>query len=179
MFSHMMSIQPCLDCHGEGIIKHDICPDCHGSGFVEQTETFTLNAPSENLLTNGAMLYVGQAGSESLDGGPNGKLIFQVVHKLPENISISGLNVIEVVKLKYYDLLLGTDITVTTPYGKKLNIKVPKNCIPGTNLRARGHGFNINGMTGDYYVIPDIDYKVYISDDEQKLLEQIRDLNKK
>ena len=179
MFSRMMSMQPCPRCYGAGVIKHDICNDCHGTGLKEEVASFMLTAPTENLINDGAMLFVGLGGSESIDGGPNGKLIFKIVHDLPDNINIAGANVIETVVLKYYDLILGTDVEITTPYGKKLKVKVPENCYPGTSLRAKGHGFNINGMKGDYIVVPLLDNKQVISSEEKKLLKQIRDLNKK
>jgi curved DNA-binding protein len=52
-----------------------------------------------------------------------------------------------------WDLILGTDLELSTITGAKIVMRVPANTQPGTTMRVRGHGVtNQQGQTGDCFV---------------------------
>ena len=175
---------PCPYCQGVGRTVVKECPNCHGTGMQKTNEEYDLTAKPEHLLKEGTALYVGPAGSESREpGGHNGALFFRVVHDLPENMSIMEtapgcFSMVNNIKLPYWDLLLGKTVTVETPYGSKLAIKIPEQCKEGHSLRARGKGFTINGRAGDYIIIPS-ELKTEMKDKERELLQEIKRLHEK
>ena len=181
----MMTQTMCPHCGGTGKIIKKRCDECHGTGFKRQEEEYHLTVNPENLLNDNGALYVGPAGSEAKDpSAPNGSLIFLVVHKLPEGMTIKEIeygkySLINEIKLPYWDFILGKSVEVATPYGTKLSIKIPENWKEGQPLRARGKGLKSEYGTGDYIIIPTRNTTVYISDKEKHLLEEIRELHEK
>jgi len=56
-------------------------------------------------------------------------------------------------RISVWDLILGTDLEVSTITGAKIVMRVPPNTQPGTTMRVRGHGItNQQGQTGDCFV---------------------------
>jgi DnaJ-class molecular chaperone len=64
-----------------------------------------------------------------------------------------GLNLYTEQKISVWDLILGTDIEVSTISGAKIVMRVPPNTQPGTTMRVRGHGMpNNQDQAGDCFV---------------------------
>jgi curved DNA-binding protein len=64
-----------------------------------------------------------------------------------------GLNLHTDKKISVWDLILGSDLELSTISGSKIVMRVPKNTQPGTTMRVRGHGIaNQNGQIGDCFV---------------------------
>jgi len=53
---------------------------------------------------------------------------------------VSEMNLIKSVKVNIWDLILGTEVDVTTIDKKTIRLKVPKGTQPGTYLRVKGKG---------------------------------------
>lgn len=177
-------ITPCPYCNGTGKTVGESCTKCHGTGLTKVLETFNVTANTEHLIHNGERLYVGRYGNESKDElGQNGELYVQVNHNWPENKEIvltncgwnnSGWSVVEQVDIPYYDIILGTKLTVNTPTGKKLSVNVPECSESGKQLRLRGQGFDIEGFSkGDYIIILNPKFPNKLGNKEKELLTEI------
>jgi len=73
---------------------------------------------------------------------------------LPDKIwTVQGLNLTKNYELDFWDLILGTKITVDTIQGEKISISVPPKTQPGTLLRIKGKGIQSKRYTlGDMFV---------------------------
>lgn len=176
------TISTCEACHGKGRTIKNVCKTCHGTGMTERDEEQTISINADNLMHNHAQGRMGPLGHQSPDeNGPDGELVFEIVHDLPEGIEIITTNdrnfsIMHKVGLPYYEFMLGTKYEVDTPSGKK-SVNIPSNC--RRTLRLNGMGLNIRGYKGDYLIKPFIDTAYEPSDKERRLLEQIRDLHVK
>lgn len=171
----------CPYCHGQGKHINKVCEDCHGTGLTQSEATYTLTLTPENLIENGAQIFVGYYGNESTDEhARDGELVLEIVHDLPDNIGIcttlNGWSVVETRDVPYYDMMLGCKETITAPSGKKLAVSIPECCPDGKALRMNNQGFTINRMTGDYILVVKTKQKNEMSDDERKLLKKIKKL---
>ena len=78
-------------------------------------------------------------------------------------------------KLSVFDLILGTDVEITTPTNRKFNLHVPRGTKPSTTFSIAGHGVpNVNtSRPGNLYikiegVVPNIT--------DESMLEKIKDI---
>jgi curved DNA-binding protein len=56
-------------------------------------------------------------------------------------------------RISVWDLILGTDLEVSTIAGSRVVVRVPPNTQPGTTLRLKGHGITNNqNQSGDCFV---------------------------
>lgn len=180
----MQQVETCPVCGGRGKIVKTECSECHGQKFqnIEVEEHIELLLPyivmEDIQLTNPGL------GSESEDErGPNGDLIIKIKHELPEGIEIINGRTFDVVnhlEVPYYDLLLGTKVNIETPQGKTVSVTIPKCTKPGKELRLKGQGIKFyhpeigQEIIGDYYVIPQMQYKSELSNEEEKYLNKIK-----
>lgn len=176
----------CPHCHGTGNVIEHVCEECNGSGLTQIYDTYHLTASTEHLVQDDAKLFVGYYGSESQDpNGTPGELVFNVKHVLPIGMKIildeyGHWSIVERREIPYYDMILGCKQVVNTPSGKKIAITVPEGFDTEKHLRARGHGFTVPDYgTGDYMLAVSMEKKKSLTNEEKKIFEQLRDLNKK
>ena len=166
----------CPHCHGTGKIIKNPCKTCHGTGLQSAEETIDVKLKTEDLLQDGAGIYMGNRGNMTKDGKA-APLVVLIKHDLPDGMKIVmnayGTPIIyHAMEVPYYDMLLGTKVQVKVPSGKTIAIKIPENCQEGQMLNAHGQGF----LGGDYIIVPKI--KMIKPDKKQKeLLEEIRKLS--
>ena len=178
-----MSSHTCQYCNGTGKHINDVCEECHGTGLVKKETEYVLDLSTENLLINGAQLFVGYLGNESTDErGRDGELIIEICHNLPGNISIKRINgtwtIIETRELPYYDMLLGGSQVVTVPSDKDIAVTVPPCSNDITQLRLKGQGMIINGSPGDYILVistEDFSKQGNLTDEEIEMLKKIKE----
>jgi len=180
----------CDSCQGSGRVYLKPCSECM-DGYIasEHTSKVTL-APSTIHGETKAYQYLGN----EVTKGVFGSMIIRVLHK-PHNEFIldpnNRFNILLPLELSYVDMTLGCSKVVTEIGGKKLKVNVPPMTKEGNALRVKGHGMwkkNVNRQTGeqtvveergDMYVIPTMESRTIISDEEKGLLEQIRALQVK
>ncbi len=61
-----------------------------------------------------------------------------------------GTNIITDVVVDIWDLILGSELTITDPLGKELNVRIPPETQPQAILRARGRGLPPRKLNGDW-----------------------------
>lgn len=85
-----------------------------------------------------------------------------------------SLDVIETVEIPFFDFLYDTSISVRTVYGKNLSLKLKAGTKPGTKFKISGKWRNMDGKTGDMYVIVDAKMPKEIPENLKPLIEAIR-----
>jgi DnaJ-class molecular chaperone len=64
-----------------------------------------------------------------------------------------GLNLTTKVNIDFWDLILGTSISVYDIYEQELNVSISPKSAPGTILRLKEHGLQSQHTTGDMFVL--------------------------
>ena len=64
-----------------------------------------------------------------------------------------GLDLYSKKEISVFDLILGTQIHVTTIYGQTLDVNIPAKTKPDATLRIPGHGLETQHARGDQYIL--------------------------
>ncbi len=93
-------------------------------------------------------------GNNGIPNVPRGDLYAKIRIKNTSNWKRNGLDIHTVVPVTIFDLLLGTDVNITTPEGKSLSVKIPKGSQPSVVFSIHGYGIPDikNGKRGIVFV---------------------------
>jgi curved DNA-binding protein len=116
-------------------------------------------------------------GNNGIESIPRGDLYAKIRIRNTTDWQVQGLDIHTTVPVTIFDLLLGTDVNITTPEGKNLSVKVPKGSQPSVVFSIHGYGIPDmrNGRRGIVYVklktsVPEIR--------DPELLERVNTLKK-
>lgn len=128
----------CPRCGGKGTIVEEPCPTCRGRGTVVKVKPLTLNIAAG--VSDGSKLRYKGKGEAGTNGGPPGDL-YLVTHVKPHPFfKRDGADVIVELPVTMVEAALGTEITVPTPDGGKVKLKVPEGTQDGKVMRLAGKG---------------------------------------
>jgi molecular chaperone DnaJ len=135
----------CRTCHGYGRV-HDLkCDVCKGKGEVKSVRTLRFELPAG--VCNGQRMRCRNAGHEGIHGGPRGDVFCTIKIKSDSRYRISGLNVIQDVKVDYVTATLGGQVEVEF-WGRKHLLNVPSACRAGRVLTLEAAALR-NPSTGE------------------------------
>lgn len=133
----------------------------------------------EKGIKDGTKLRLKNQGAHGSAGGEKGDLYLTIkiddhsLYERKENDIYFNL------KIDLYTALLGGNETVRTIDGKTININIPAETENGKLLRIPQMGMNSNsGMRGDFYVRISILLPKNLSEEEKKLINQLKELRK-
>lgn len=167
-FGMVQNSRPCQYCGATGKIIKNKCKKCNGEGLIKKENTITINIPKG--CKNGQTVIVNGGGCESKSAGaPSGDLQVILIHQYDKNkYLVQGKTIYEKIDVPYYDAILGKEMKLTTPNGKKINFTL-KQC---TQDEDNVYGDTINGY--EYRYIINVTMPSNINKEERKLLEKIR-----
>lgn len=165
------SVRACSACDGTGKIPKEKCATCSGHGVLKREQEIVVPVPAG--IDGGEMLRMPGMG-EAVKGGTSGDLYIKV-HVLPHPVfRKEGLNLVMDMPMKLTDALLGTDTTVTTVDGKKLEVKIPPMTAPEEILRLRGKGVMVGSQKGDILIRLSITMPKKLSAKTRKLIDEMK-----
>lgn len=137
-------------------------------------ESFQVRIPAG--VTDGQRIRVPEHGEEGSGGGPSGDLYLRVRHEGHPDFTTQKSDLYHELPIAPWEAVLGAEISVPSLDGA-IRIKVPAGAEPGQQLRVRGRGLpkGKSGTRGDYYVILELQLPETISEEEQRLWEELRD----
>jgi molecular chaperone DnaJ len=110
--------RPCARCGGTGKIIENPCAPCRGRGVVTKSKPLTVNIPP-GVTDGGKIRFKGKG--EPGSGGPAGDL-YVVTHIKPHPyFTRDGADVVLDLPVTIAEAALGTEVTVPTPDGGKVN----------------------------------------------------------
>jgi molecular chaperone DnaJ len=128
----------CPRCGGTGTIIEQPCSACRGVGAVTRRVPVAVNVPAG--ATDGGKLRFKGKGASGANGGPAGDL-YVVTRIKPHPFFIrDGADVVLDLPVTIAEVALGTQVTVPTPAGAKVKIKIPPGTQEGAVFRIRGEG---------------------------------------
>lgn len=170
----MQTTTTCPNCHGSGQVITENCPSCKGEGRRVGEDTINIEIPAG--VEDGMQLSMRGRGNAGMKGGPPGDLMITIEEKPHQFLHRDGQQVIYELYLNFADAALGTQIEVPTIDGS-VKIKVPAGTQSGKIFRLQGKGLpSVHGhSTGDQLIHVSIWTPKKLSDDEKRLLEQLRE----
>lgn len=130
--------RPCPRCGGQGTVVESPCGACKGKGRVARVKPVTVNIPPG--VTDGGKLRFKGKGEPGEAGAPAGDLyVVTRVQKHPF-FKREGADVILELPVSITEAALGTEVTIPTPSGQKVKLKVAAGTQDGNVLRVGGKG---------------------------------------
>ena len=128
----------CPHCGGTGTIIEHPCTTCRGKGSVVRIKPVTVNVPPG--VTDGGKLRFKGKGEPGTGGGPAGDL-YVVTHIRPhEFFTRDGSDVRLDLPVTISEAALGAEVTIPTPDGAKVKLKIAPGTQDGKVMRLAGKG---------------------------------------
>ena len=170
----------CPTCQGTGQSVEAYCAKCNGQGVERKAKQVSVTIPCG--VDAGNRLRVAGEGDAGPRGGAAGDLyIFLDVKKDPV-FTRDGVDVASSMEVSAADAALGCSVATPTLDEDACEVKVPAGTQPGTKLRLKGKGapaLSKPAQRGDLYVTVNVKVPTSLSDEERRLMEQLRDLQAK
>lgn len=164
---------PCSVCAGQGQTRNGICPTCRGSGETIAQKTIKVKIP-KGIRDNSKMRLKGQGKQEA--DGRTGDLYIKIHLRNNPDFAVMGDDLETNIRVMPWDAALGADISVPTLNGY-VKIKLPANSHTGKMMRIRSKGLpKKDGTKGDLYARITIDIPSSLTQEQTKLLKNLRDL---
>ena len=164
----------CPECGGAGQRITNPCADCRGEGRVPKHKEIEVSIPAG--VDSGMRLRLRGEGEHGLRGGPPGDLDVVIIVEPHERLQRDGVDVHEMVKLGYAQLVLGTSIDIETLHGED-DLKIPPGTPSGKDFRLRGKGVvHLNSeRRGDHvvHVLLDVPHPRDLNEEQLELLRQL------
>ena len=164
--------RPCPRCGGSGKIVQNPCTTCRGKGSVVRAKPLTVNIPPG--VTDGGKLRFAGKGEPGAGGAPAGDL-YVVTHIQPHAYyTRDGADVLLELPVTIAEAALGTEVTVPTPDGGKVKLKVAAGTSDGKVLRVPGKGApKLKGKgTGDLKVRVKVVVPTKLTSEQKELLKR-------
>jgi molecular chaperone DnaJ len=120
-------------------------------------------------VTDGQVIKLRGQGQPGQLGGPPGDLVLDISVAPHHRFGRKGKDVTLTVPITYTEAALGADITVPTPTGAPVKLRVPAGTQSGRTLRAKGKG----GPRSDLLVTVEVVVPKKLSDEERAALEAL------
>jgi molecular chaperone DnaJ len=174
VFGQLVREQLCDVCGGEGQVPRELCTGCDGSGRRAVRKTLTVDVPAG--IADEQRIRLTGRGHAGERGGPPGDLYVLVRVTEDERFLRDGSDLVTVVDVPAPMAALGTNVSVPTLEGDE-EIAVPSGTQPGTVVTLKGRGMPTlgRGRRGDQRVVLNVVIPRNLSDEQRRLLEELRD----
>jgi DnaJ-class molecular chaperone len=135
---NIQSTEVCPTCHGTGEVGGKTCSTCSGQGMVPRNKRIQVKIPA-GVDTN-ARIRVSGEGQPGIGGGPRGDLFLVITVKADANFERKGDDLYEDVDVELVKVMLGGEVPVPLPDGKKLVLTIPAETQNNRTFRLGGKG---------------------------------------
>lgn len=129
------------------------------------------------MVTGKKLRLSGKGEPSPYGGGTPGDLYVQAKVLDDPDFSVEGQDLTTNRDIRISEALLGTNLTVPTPEGKELSLKVPAGTRSGTRMRLSGHGLPAmrGGKRGDLFVRIHVQIPKKLNKEQKALAEKLRE----
>jgi molecular chaperone DnaJ len=169
-----LGMDVCERCHGVGKVPSQPCHTCRGRGAVERPRSVTVSIPKG--VDTGNKLRIAGQGNPGASGAPAGDLFLLVKVKPHPVFERKGDDLTVELPVSFAEAALGADVQAPTLTGR-VTMKIPPGIQSGQQLRLKGQGMpRRGGGAGDLFARVRVTVPKSLTDDERRLVEQLRDL---
>lgn len=163
--------EPCPTCKGRGLYVDDPCTACRGSGRGMSTRTVQARIPAG--VKDGSRIRLKGKGAPGERGGPAGDLFVKVTVTVHPVFGRKGENITVDVPVTFAEAALGADISVPTPRGESVKVRIPAGTANGRTFRVRGKGVRgKDGKNGDVLATVHVAVPQNMSSEAREALEK-------
>jgi molecular chaperone DnaJ/curved DNA-binding protein len=130
-------------------------------------------------VRDGSRIRVAGKGGPGRNGGPPGDVYLRVNLRPDARFKLDGSTVRTEVEVPLYTAILGGEVVVQVPSGKRLALTIPAGTQNGQSIRLKGQGWPVKAGSaerGDLLVSVDVRLPTNLSDSERKLFEELADM---
>lgn len=165
---------PCATCQGKRTIRGRQCQACLGSGSVLESKTIEVKIPAG--VQDGTRVRVAGKGQPGISGGKRGDLYLHVTIAPDRVFQRHGNDLHVILPVWPWETALGAEVMAPT-LGEPVRVKIPPGSQADGKLRLKGKGLpTASGNRGDLFLILQITMPTSLSDNEQKLYEELKRL---
>lgn len=162
----------CDLCNGEGRAGHHPCSDCE-NGLVKVGEReVKIDVPKG--VAHGMQIRAAGLGNPTINGR-TGDLYITVLVKQHEYFTRSNSDLYIEIPVSYAELVMGTDVTIPCPDGKKVCVTIPPKSNPDTDFVVKNMGLPIVGARGrgNLHVILSLHVPEDLDEDYEELMDEL------
>ena len=170
---NIQSTEACPVCRGTRLVAGKSCKNCNGLGTLARSKRIQVKIPAG--VDNGSKIRVAGEGQPGSGGGPRGDL-FLVISVKPEPLfERKGDDLYSDIDVDLVTAILGGEVAVATPGGRKLVLTVPPETQNGRLFRLANKGMpRLRGEgNGNFFARVKVVLPMGLSDDERGLFEQL------
>lgn len=135
---NIQSTEVCPVCRGTGETMGRVCTNCGGQGMLPRNKRIQVKIPAG--VDNGSKIRVAGEGQPGIGGGPRGDLFLVISVKSDGAFERKGDDLYTDVDVELVKAVLGGEVTVPTPDGRKLILTIPQETQNNRSFRLAGKG---------------------------------------
>lgn len=170
---NIQSTEVCPVCQGTGEVSSKTCANCGGQGMVARNKRIQVKIPAG--VDNGSKIRVAGEGQPGIGGGPRGDL-FLVISVKPDSVyERKGDDLYVDIDVDLVKAMLGGEVPVPLPDGRKLMLSIPPETQNGRMFRLAGKGMpHLRGQnSGNLYARVKVVLPMRLSLEERELFEKL------
>ncbi|GCE10393.1 DnaJ C-terminal domain-containing protein [Tengunoibacter tsumagoiensis] len=170
---NIQSTEDCTTCRGMGEVGNKPCPTCGGSGSLPRNKRIQVKIPAG--VDNGSRIRVAGEGQPGIGGGPRGDLFLVISVKPDGKFERKGDDLSVDVEVDLVTAMLGGEVAVPTPDGRKLLLTIPAETQNDRPFRLTGKGMpRLRGEgNGNLYARAKVILPMNLSAEERSLFEKL------
>lgn len=170
---NIQSTEVCPTCHGTGELSGRVCSTCSGQGVVPKNKRIQVKIPAG--VDNGSKIRVAGEGQPGIGGGARGDLFLVISVKPDDTFERKGDDLHVNVDVELTTAMLGGQVAVPTPDGRKLLLTIPAETQNGRQFRLTGKGMpRLRGEgNGNLYAHVNVVLPTNLSPEEHELFEKL------
>jgi DnaJ-class molecular chaperone len=135
---NIQSTEVCPTCQGTGEVSGRPCTNCAGQGSIPRNKRIQVKIPPG--VDNGSKIRVAGEGQPGIGGGPRGDLFLVISVKSDTLFERKGDELHVDVEVELVKAMLGGEVAVPTPDGRKLLLTIPPETQNNRVFRLAGKG---------------------------------------
>ncbi len=170
---NIQSTEVCPTCHGTGESGNRPCTTCSGQGMVPRNKRIQVKIPAG--VDNGSRIRVAGEGQPGIGGGPRGDLFLVISVKPDATFERKGDDLYVDVDVELVKAMLGGEVAVPIPDGRKLLLTIPPETQNNRLFRLAGKGMpHLRGEgNGNLYARVRVVLPMQLSLEERELFEKL------
>jgi len=170
---NIQSSDVCPVCRGTGEVGNRSCANCGGQGHLTNIKRIQVKIPAG--VDTGSKIRVAGEGQPGLGGGPRGDLYLVISVKADVQYERKGEDLYTDVEVDLVMAMLGGEVPVPLPDGRKLVLTIPPETQNGRLFRLSGKGMpRLRGEgNGTLFVRLKVVLPMRLTSEEKSLFEQL------
>ena len=170
---NIQSTETCPVCRGTRVVAGKSCANCNGLGMLARNKRIQVKIPAG--VDNGSKIRVAGEGQPGSGGGPRGDLYLVISVKPDQLYERKGDDLYVDIDVELVAAMLGGEVPVPTPDGRKLVLTIPPETQNGRLFRLANKGMPRlrNEGNGNLFARVKVVLPLGLSENERSLFEQL------